>query len=61
MKDYNENDRFVLSSEKEPEREEVVDILKETGAEILLNYLPVGSEEATRFYAQCALDAGLLL
>lgn len=59
MKDYNENDRFVLSSEKEPEREEVVDILKETGAEILLNYLPVGSEEATRFYAQCALDAGV--
>ena len=25
----------------------------------LLNYLPVGSEEATRFYAQCALDAGV--
>jgi myo-inositol-1-phosphate synthase len=26
---------------------------------MLLNYLPVGSEEATRFYAQCALDAGI--
>jgi myo-inositol-1-phosphate synthase len=35
-----------------------VKILQETGTEMLLNYLPVGSEEATRFYAQCALDAG---
>jgi myo-inositol-1-phosphate synthase len=26
---------------------------------MILNYLPVGSEEATRFYAQCALDAGI--
>ncbi len=33
--------------------------LKETGTEILLNYLPVGSEEATRFYARCALEAGV--
>ena len=27
--------------------------------EILLSYLPVGSEEGTRFYAECALDAGV--
>jgi myo-inositol-1-phosphate synthase len=32
--------------------------LKETTAEILVNYLPVGSKNATRFYAQAALDAG---
>lgn len=57
MKDYDEDQRFVLSDEKEPSREEVVAILKNTNAEILLNYLPVGSEEATQFYAQCALDA----
>jgi myo-inositol-1-phosphate synthase len=36
-----------------------VRILQESGAEILLNYLPVGSEEATRFYAECALEAGV--
>ena len=24
-----------------------------------MNYLPVGSEDATRFYAECALDAGV--
>ncbi|MCK4488189.1 MAG: inositol-3-phosphate synthase, partial [Desulfobacterales bacterium] len=32
---------------------------KESETEILLNYLPVGSEEATRFYAECALEAGV--
>ncbi len=38
---------------------EVVDVLKESGAEILINFLPVGSEQATRFYAQAALEAGV--
>jgi len=36
-----------------------VRILKKSGAEILINYLPVGSEEATQFYAECALAANL--
>lgn len=34
-------------------------ILKESGAEILINYLPVGSEEATAFYAECCLKTGV--
>ena len=59
MTEYSENQTFILSKEKEPTREEVVDILKKTEAEILANYLPVGSEEAVRFYARCALDAGV--
>jgi myo-inositol-1-phosphate synthase len=33
-------------------------VLRESGAEVLLNYLPVGSERATRFYMECALEAG---
>jgi myo-inositol-1-phosphate synthase len=37
---------------------DVVRVLRETNTEVLVNYLPVGSEEATRFYAQCALEAG---
>lgn len=37
---------------------DVVSVLRDSGAEILINYLPVGSEEATKFYAQAALDAG---
>ena len=36
----------------------VVKILKETRTQVLVNYLPVGSQDATRFYAQCAMDAG---
>ena len=36
----------------------VVQTLKEAKAEVIINYLPVGSHEASRFYAQCALDAG---
>ncbi len=32
--------------------------LREAGAEIVVNYLPVGSEAATRFYAEAALEAG---
>lgn len=38
---------------------DVVEILKQSGADILINYLPVGSEEGARFYAQCAIDAGI--
>ncbi|MEE8399710.1 MAG: inositol-3-phosphate synthase, partial [Desulfobacterales bacterium] len=59
MKDYDEKYTFVPSSEEEPTKEDIVNILKESESEILLNYLPVGSEEATRFYTECALDAGV--
>jgi myo-inositol-1-phosphate synthase len=37
---------------------DVVKLLRETGAEAVINYLPVGSQEATEFYAQAAIDAG---
>ncbi len=61
MANYDEKRTFLLASEPEPSEEEIVKVLKASGAEILLNYLPVGSEEATRFYAGCALKAGLAL
>ncbi len=38
---------------------DVVRTLKESGADVLVSYLPVGSEEADKFYAQCAIDAGV--
>jgi len=38
---------------------DVVKVLKESGADVLVSYLPVGSEEADKFYAQCAIDAGV--
>ncbi|CAN5638918.1 inositol-3-phosphate synthase [soil metagenome] len=37
---------------------DVVEVLKKSGAEAVINYLPVGSEEATEFYAQAAINAG---
>ncbi len=38
---------------------EVAQVLKETGAEVLLNYVPVGSEEAAQHYAECCLKSGV--
>jgi myo-inositol-1-phosphate synthase len=38
---------------------DVVSVLRESGAEVLVAYLPVGSEAADRYYAQCAIDAGV--
>ena len=59
MKDYDEKYTFVVADHSEPDQEQVVKTLKDSGAEILLNYMPVGSEEATKFYASCALEAGI--
>jgi myo-inositol-1-phosphate synthase len=59
MKASNPDHSFVLASCPEPSREEVVKVLRESQAEILLIYLPVGSEKAAQFYAECALDAGV--
>lgn len=59
MKKYDDKYTFILSNEREGTKEEIVDIMKESGAEILINYLPVGSEEATKFYAECAIEAGI--
>lgn len=38
---------------------DVIGALKETKTDILVNFLPVGSAQATRYYAQCALEAGV--
>src|ERR1700741_3257937 len=37
----------------------VVKALKDSGAQILINYLPVGSQKTTEFYMQAAIDAGV--
>ena len=57
MRDYEARYTFMPADEPEPTHEEVVGLLRGSGAEIMVNYLPVGSEEATRFYAECALEA----
>ncbi|MGD9215595.1 MAG: inositol-3-phosphate synthase [Desulfobacteraceae bacterium] len=58
MKNFDESRTFLPANLKEADQEKVVQILKASQADVLLNYLPVGSEEATRFYANCALEAG---
>jgi myo-inositol-1-phosphate synthase len=45
--------------ESEAEPVNVVQALKDTQADVLVSYLPVGSENADKFYAQCAIDAGV--
>jgi myo-inositol-1-phosphate synthase len=48
--------REMITESDQPEAD-VVKILREAQADVLVSYLPVGSEQAARFYAQCALDA----
>ena len=43
----------------ENKQADIVKVLKDSKADILVNYLPVGSHDAARFYAQAALDAGI--
>jgi myo-inositol-1-phosphate synthase len=61
LKEYPPERTFLPSSEPEATQEEVVRELKGSGTEILMNYLPVGSEQAARFYAECALEAGVAM
>jgi len=58
MKEYPADRTFILSDRKPANIEK---ILKDSEAEILLNYLPVGSEEATQFYSEICLKTGVSL
>ncbi|MCX6817863.1 MAG: inositol-3-phosphate synthase [Candidatus Aenigmarchaeota archaeon] len=55
MKDYPEDRTFLVSDEPPVD---VAKVLKETKADVLVNYMPVGSEEATKYYAEAAIKAG---
>lgn len=59
LKNYPEENRFVVSPKESKNKEEIVREIKESKIDILLNYLPVGSEAATKFYVECALEAGV--
>src|SRR5487761_758593 len=48
--------REIISESDEPAAD-VVEALRDSRADVLVSYLPVGSEQADRFYAQCAIDA----
>ena len=48
--------RDTIVEADEPEVD-VVEVLRASRADVLISYLPVGSEQADRYYAQCAIDA----
>ncbi|MEP6813954.1 MAG: inositol-3-phosphate synthase, partial [Marmoricola sp.] len=53
--------KYYLETIEESDAEpvDVVQALKDAKADVLVSYLPVGSENADKFYAQCAIDAGV--
>jgi myo-inositol-1-phosphate synthase len=56
MASYPPHQRFEVATGKPVD---VAKTLRDSGAEILVNFLPVGSQKATEFYAQACLDAGV--
>jgi myo-inositol-1-phosphate synthase len=50
---------FIVAEGEDPSQADIVAALKASGAEILLNFLPVGSQKASEFYMECALEAGV--
>src|SRR5215218_7256045 len=53
--------KYYLQTIEESDAEpvDVVRALKDARVDVLISYLPVGSEEADKYYAQCAIDAGV--
>ena len=58
MADYPDDRTFVVADVAEPDLDDVVQTLRDTRTDVLMNYLPVGSQLATEFYAEAALQAG---
>jgi len=56
MNDWSEDEAFRLS---DAETVDVIKILKEIKPDILINYCPVGSQKATEFYVNAALEVGI--
>lgn len=58
MLDYPEDRAFRVADQKPVD---VARVLRETGAHVLICYMPVGSEEAVKYYARCCLEAGVAM
>jgi myo-inositol-1-phosphate synthase len=54
-----EHRSFRIADAPQPTLGDVIEKLKSTEAQVLMNYLPVGSQKATEFYAEAALKAGV--
>lgn len=59
MSEHPDRLSFKVADTPQLNKEGVIRVLKESETDVMLNYLPVGSEKASRFYAECALEAGV--
>ena len=59
MLDYPEEVSFRNHAETALSFDETVKLIKDTKVDVLINYLPVGSEKATKYYVDVALEAGV--
>jgi myo-inositol-1-phosphate synthase len=57
MQSASEDEGFRISSAEPMTKREVVDQLKNSGVDVLINYLPVGSQSATEWWAEACLEA----
>ena len=48
---------FMLADSAEPIKADIVDALRASRTDVMLNFLPVGSQKASEFYMECALEA----
>ena len=61
MAAYPEHQRFVVADRPNASQAKIEKLLRDSGAEILMNYPPVGSQKATEFYAECCVNTGVSL
>ncbi len=59
MADAGPDRTFLVADARADDHEAVVARLRDSRVDVLMNYLPVGSQLATEFYAECALAAGV--
>jgi len=59
MVNYSDDRRFIVADLPSATKKDIEGLLRQSQAEILMNYLPVGSQKATEFYAECCLATGV--
>lgn len=59
MHDHPPGRTFLPADAPQPDQAQIVERLRATETDVLINYLPVGSQHAVEFYAECALEAGV--
>ena len=61
MSNFADDRTFLVADQPSAGRKDIEKLLRDSGTEILMNYLPVGSQKATEFYAECCLATGVSL